>query len=321
MTRRRPTMAHLVREYLVARRALGFGLRIEGRQLHAFARYVDTRRHRGPLTIALAVAWARAAPAVSPLTAPRRLEVVRSFARYRLAFDPATQVPPCGLLGPAHRRLAPHIYTPREVGALLTAAAQLPPRDGLRPRVFTALFALLACTGLRISEALALTRGDVDLVTGVLRIVASKFQKARYVPLHVSTTRALQHFTVTRDRHIHGRSSADAFFVLDDGMAVSYARTHAAFAVIRRTLGWTRIAGTERRPRIHDLRHTFVCTRVLRWHRARVDVLAVLPALSTYLGHAKVSDTYWYLTGIPALMSVAAQRFDGFAHAQTRGGR
>lgn len=320
MSRRRPAMMGLVHEYLAARRALGFALRIEGGRLQAFARYADARRHRGPLTIALAVAWAHAAPGASPLTGPRRLEIVRSFAHYRAAFDPATEIPPRGLLGAAHRRLAPHIYTPREIGALLAAADRLAPVDSLRPRAFATLFALLACTGLRVSEALALTRGDVDLAAGVLRVTSTKFRKARYVPLHSSTTRALQRFAATRDRHGEARSGEDAFFVLDDGTAMTYGRTRTAFAAIRRAVGWTRGSGTGRLPRIHDLRHTFVCARVLRWHRARIDVHAVLPALSTYLGHAKVSDTYWYLTGIPALIGLAAQRFDRFAHAPAGGG-
>jgi integrase len=223
-------------------------------------------------------------------------------------------------LGPAHRRLAPHIYTPHEIGTLLAAADRLAPVESLRPRAFATLFALLACTGLRVSEALALTCGDVDLAAGVLHIIATKFRKARDVPLHPSTTRALQRFAATRDRHDRARSGASAFFVLDAGTAMTYGRTRTAFAAIRRAVGWTRGGGTGRVPRIHDLRHSFVCARVLRWHRARIDVHAVMPALSTYLGHAKVSDTYWYLTGIPALMGLAAQRFDRFAHAPAGGG-
>jgi integrase len=320
MSRHRTTMVRLVEEYLAARRALGFALRIEGRQLHAFGRYADARHHRGPLTVELAVAWARSSPSSSPLTAPRRLEVVRSFAGYRAAFDPATEVPPLGLLGPAHRRVAPHIYTPREIEALVQAAARLTPVDGLRPRAFATLFSLLACTGMRVSEALALSLSDVDLAAGVLRIARTKFRKARFVPLHPSATRALRRYATARDRHLGRRLSGDAFFVLDDGTQLTYSRTRTAFLALRRGLGWTQPAGTGRLPRVHDLRHTFACTRLLHWHRDRVDVHAVLPALSTYLGHTKVSDTYWYLTGIPALMGLVAQRFDRFAHAPAGGG-
>jgi len=312
------SMIALVDEYLAARRALGFALRIEGGQLHAFARYADARRHRGPLTVPVAIAWARSVSPSSPLTWARRLEVVRSFACYRAAFDPATEVPPPGLLGRAHRRLAPYIYAPREIAALVAAAARLAPRDGLRPRTFATLSGLLACTGMRVSESLGLTRDDVDLAAGVLRITVTKFRKTRLVPLHPSARYALQGYATTRDRRT-GAVRTDAFFVLDDGTAVTYSRTRTAFAAIRRSLGWIRTARRGRAPRMQDLRHSFACHRLLRRHREGADVHAVLPALSTYLGHAKVSDTYWYLTGIPDLMALAAQRFDRFAHVPTGG--
>ena len=167
-----PSFHHLVDEYLKARRGLGFGLKKQEGLLRDFARHAERIGHSGPVTIELAVQWARSSSRSSnPAQAARRLAIVREFARYRALIDPATEVPPAGLLGRIPtRRSTPHIYTEAEIAALLHQASCLRPRGGLRPATYVAFFALLASTGLRLSEARRLTTDDADLVNGILTI-------------------------------------------------------------------------------------------------------------------------------------------------------
>jgi len=188
MSVRTENFVALAERYLAERRALGFALRITGRRLLAFARFADARSSGRPLTVTLAVDWARSAKRPSPLTWARRLEIVRPFARYLRQFDPATEVPSRGLLGRSHRRLTPHIYSAAELVSLIREAQSLSPTDGLRPVTIATVLGLIACTGLRVSEALTLRRDDVDLQGDLLRVNETKFRKSRLVPLHPSAT-------------------------------------------------------------------------------------------------------------------------------------
>jgi integrase len=142
----------------------------------------------------------------------------------------------------------------------------------------------------------------------------TKFHKSRLVPIHPTAARALRRYVVIRDRS-PSRRAPDMFFVSDGGVALTYSKVRTAFLRLRIQLGWA--DRRPRRPRIHDLRHTFACRRLLRWHQQRTDVDRHILDLSTYLGHAKASDTYWYLSGFPELMHLAARRFELFARAGT----
>jgi integrase len=255
-------MTQLAKEYLVYRRKLGFALRIEGRQLLVFARWADGIGHRGPLTIDLALRWARLPLKAAPLYWARRLEVVRCFARYRAILDPRTQVPVERLLGPAHRRTTPHIYSPGQVGQLLSRAGTLPPKRGLRPQTYKVLLGLLACTGLRISEALKLRRDDVEMEQGLLRIGPSKFCPGRTLPLHPTTVAALRRYARFRDRYLP-MCLDSAFFLSERGKALPYFTVRSVFRRICHRLGWRAESG-KRAPRLHDLRHSFACCNLLR---------------------------------------------------------
>jgi integrase len=305
------TMLSKVKAYLAFRRQAGFILSISGEQLLSFARFADHSGYRGPLTVDLASRWALANRRGLRLTAARRIEVLRSFARYCQMFDKKTEIPPVRLFGPGHRRLTPHIYTQQEISALLAAASRLSPVGGLRPITCATIFGLLSATGLRISEATALRRQDVNLKGGLLHIQRAKFGKSRLVPLHSSTTRALQRYARRRDQD-PSSTATDAFFIFDHGRLARTRSLQHAFALLRRQLRW-HARGGHRMPRLHDLRHTFVCRRIQRWYEEGVDVNCNLLALSTYLGHAKVTDTYWYITATPELMAIAARRLEPLA--------
>jgi integrase len=305
------TMLSKVKAYLEDRRQAGFALSSAGKQLLNFARVTDRSGYRGPLTVDLASRWALANRRGLALTAARRIELLRPFARYCLAFDSKTEVPPVRLFGPGHRRLTPHIYTEQEIDALLAASAGLSPAGGLRPVTCTTIFGLMFATGLRISEATGLQRQDVDLQRGLLHIRQTKFGKSRFVPLHPSATRALQRYARQRDQD-PSSAATNAFFVFDHGQAAGTCKLRYAFRRVRRQLGW-RARGGHRAPRIHDIRHSFVCRRLRRWYEEGMDIDRHILALSTYLGHANVTATYWYITATPELMAIAAQRLEPLA--------
>lgn len=306
------TLLSLAEDYLAERRALGFDLRIPGDQITAFARFVDATGHTGPLTTRITLDWVQGqARHAKPLTWARRLEILRPFARYLAGLDPATEFPQGGIFGRSHRRLAPHIYSEQEICDLLAATRRLAPHGGLRPATYEMIFGLIAATGLRLSEALHLRCGDVDLDQGVLTVRNTKFRKSRHVPLHPTVVEALNRYVVVRARH--GAIDRDTLLFLSSSGGLLPTRTvHWVFQRLRGELGWT-ARGAYAQARIHDLRHTFICRRVQLWHEHGADIGNAMAALSTYVGHAKVSDTYWYLTGVPELMAIACGRFERFA--------
>lgn len=311
-------MVSLVESYIEDRRRLGFSMTIQARRLLCFARFADGLGHRGPITEDLAVRWARATPRTDPMAAAGRLRVLRPFAQYRRQFDPGTQVPCSGLCGREHRRLTPHIYSPQEIQALMAAARELSPSGDLRAATCETVFGLLAATGLRISEAIALRRCDVELDRALLTVRQTKFRKSRVLPLHPTTVQALRRYVSVRDRYCP-MSQCDAFFLTDSGVPINVRQMQYAFADLRARLNW-RARGGHPAPRIQDLRHTFICRRLLAWYQEGIDVDSAMLSLSTYVGHAQVTHTYWYITGIPELMSIVAQRFERSARGATTHG-
>jgi integrase/recombinase XerD len=305
-----------VETYLAYRRRHGFELKIDATLLQSFARFADEMGTESHLTVALAIAWAQASRRPSLLTWARRIDVLRGFSLFCLREDPATEILPRSLFGPAHRRLVPHIYTEAELTALLEAAKGLVPTDGLRPVTCQYVLGLLAATGLRISEALALTTTDVDLDAGVLRIREAKFHQQRLVPMHPSVTESLSTYAQCRDRLVP-RPTCDRFFLRDNGSGANQSGIRYALQALCQQLG-LQPRGDYPHHRLHDLRHTFIVRSTLRFYEQGIDVDRAVLALSTYVGHVKVSDTYWYFTGIPELMSIAAERFHLYAQGAAR---
>lgn len=312
------TMTTHAENYLSERRQLGFGLRNPGYAILSFARYIDALNSQEPPTIEMMADWARQDQGHSddPDTWARRLKNLRSFCRYLQQFEPRTEVPDDSIFGRVGQRLAPHIYTEQDIIDLLAAAHKLDSFiPGLRGATYETLFGLLASTGLRISEALHLQDSDVDLKAGMLAIRQTKFAKSRYVPLHPSTIDALKQYRSRRNLHIPVTDDMP-FFINTRGRLLGHRldarQVNRVFIQLRDQLGWIN-RGAHHGPRIHDLRHTFVVRRILLWQVQGMDVDRQMLALSTYVGHAMVTNTYWYLTGIPELMAVAANRFEAFA--------
>jgi integrase len=232
--------------------------------------------------------------------------------RWLQQFEPATEVPDEAIFGSVPGRQTPHIFRDEEIGALLEAAGRVGPP--LRSAVMQTLFGLIACTGLRISEALALVDADVDLNVGMLTVRCSKFGKSRLVPLHPSAVAALCAYRRERTKYVPADPEGPFFIVTRGrrlGQALSDRQAHRIFDQLRWQLGWVSRGG-HGPARIHDLRHSFAVRCLLRWHEQGENVHQHMLALSTYMGHAKVSNTYWYLTGVPELLQVVGRRFENF---------
>lgn len=287
-----------VRAYLVRRRALGFQLKCEGRQLQNFARYVDKLGRRGPLTNRLAISWACLPKAADRLYWARRLEIVRTFAQDLAITEPRTQIPPRHLFGPAHRRPSPHLYSSAQVQQLLRRAGKLEGR--LWPHTWQTLIGLLACTGLRISEAVHLRPADVIWQDALLVIRKSKYGKTRLVPLHPSALAPLRAYDRSRQKLF---PLAQYFFVSERGNRLAPSTVGQTFDRLRKGIPFHR-----RPPRLHDLRHTMASRVLQQWLTSRKGAMNRVLILSRYLGHGDVEDTYWYFTALPQLLADAAKR-------------
>ena len=304
-----------IENYLELRRSLGFQLRAHGDLLSAFADYLDIQ-NASTITTRLALEWAQSRPELHLCTQAQHLSVVRGFARYYSAFDSATEIPPLGLLPGRYPRKAPYIYSDEQILQLMRAAKtvrgpkSVPAERILRPWTYHTMFGLFAVTGLRFGEVIRLERQDVDFERGLLTGSETKFGKTRLVPLHETTVQALRQYAERRDR-IHPRPCCQRFFVAQRGGQLDMREVKTTFIQLSRQIG-LRGANDSFGPRIHDFRHSLAVKTVLRWYRAGVDAARRMPVLSAFLGHAHVSDTYWYLSAHPELLAVAAERLEQF---------
>lgn len=295
--------------YLALRRGLGTELVTAGAYLRRFVEFLD-REGASVVTTALALRWATTSSDATPATCASRLGDVRRFAAWLSATDPRTEVPPRGLLPERYRRRPPYVYSDDEIERIVREATRLPSASGLRAQTYATLFGLLAATGLRLSEALALDRGDVDLRGGVLAVRRTKFGKARFVPVHESTRKALRRYAELRDRLV-ARPASPAFLLSEGGTRVTQCSARYNFVVVSRAIGLRAPARGHHHghgPRLHDMRHRFAANTLIRWYRDGRDVERELPKLSTYLGHVHVADTYWYIEAVPELLQLATER-------------
>lgn len=294
--------------YLSVRRGLGYDLGTSERILRRFARFAE-REGAAHINTALFLRWHATLADACTGTRAARLSVVRLFAQWLSSFDPAHEVPPRGLLPGSIQRSRPHIYTDIEIGAIVAAAKALPSIYGLRGLTCSTLFGLIAITGLRISEALALDRNDLDADNGVLRVRQGKLGKERLLPLDPSVVAQLVDYLAERDRLICDR--AKPLFVTDKVTRLTDCAARYNFALACQKIGLRRhqqYCKHGRGPRIHDLRHSFAVKTMINWYRTGKDPTREMIRLTTYLGHSNPSNTYWYLEAVPELLDLAMVR-------------
>lgn len=293
-----------VQRYVAIKRGLGYSFADQERMLRNYATFADP--HGDEYTIARRmIDWASTAP--SRERSREWLRVVRSFAMSMHAEDDRNEVPPRDVFGKARRpRPRPHVLAVADIKRIMQAALSLPPVASLTPYTVHYLIGLLATTGLRVSEAVALL--DTDIVPDGLVIRETKFRKTRLVPIHPSAREALADYQALRQR-IGGPDPH--LFVLSTGEPPDHATVSRAFIKLARQVGLRGPQG-ERGPRLHDLRHSFAVRSLEQCGNDRASVDRHMLALSTYLGHACLSDTYWYLEATPVLTRQIAEATEAF---------
>ena len=290
-------------DYLRLRRALGYALRRDEKLLAQFLTWLEDH-DKDTVTVADALAWASLPVGASPSWLAFRMGVVRGFAGYLHTLDPRIEIPPRGLLPGSARRAVPYLYSDADIAALVAQTRRL--RTPLRAATIAAVITLLAVTGMRIGEVIALDDTDLDTTAGLLRVHHAKGDSQRLIPLHPTAIDALMDYRHQRDA-VFAPALSPALFVSTNGRRLQYVNVCATFVtLVRRAELPPRPAPC--RPRIHDLRHSFAVRTLLDWYRDGADIATRLPLLSAYLGHIDPKATYWYLDAAPELMAEAARR-------------
>jgi integrase/recombinase XerD len=298
----------ILNDYLATREALGLKDRWRRKLLEEFLERVAAEESKGPITAQLAVDWACATSRPDALASQSfRLSVVRGFLTHLRTIIPETERPPDRLLKTPHRS-APSLFSHADILRLLDCAAALKPKDSIRPHTYRTIIGLLANAGLRANEAIRLRVSDVqlDLDPPRLHIFETKFRKSRLVPVHSTTAQVLRAYS---ERRSNCRLQlSDSFFITRSGKPVPYYTLKNLFARLVKDLGIVH-GSDQRKPSLHSLRHTFAVQRLTTWYQEGRNVRDLAPHLSVYLGHARLSASYWYLSALPDLLNEAAKRF------------
>lgn len=292
-----------VERYLRARRALGVKLERHGQLLPQLVGYLEAAG-ASTITRELAISWARLPAGAHPRHWAARLSIARGFAAYLQTIDPSTEIPPAGVFAVRYQRPTPYLWSQRDISRLLDAARGL--RPPLKAASYETLFGLLAVTGMRLGEAVALELGDVDLDNGVITIHAqnAKLERARMVPLHPTTVQALERYAEARAR-LCPRPRSSTFLLSSIGTRLDRSAVAKTLRTLTTTLG---VRTDTVHPTAHQLRHSFAVSTLIDWQRSGALIDERIAVLSSYLGHVSPAETYWYLTATPELMGLAADR-------------
>jgi integrase len=304
------TMMDWVADFLAYRNSLGFEDITLKDALPRFARYCCKQDQSSHLTREIAVDWVASRKKAGPYYRRRLLGQIRIFAQYLSLFDPKTEIPELGLLGYAPYRRRPYIYSDEEIRRMIAVAETGKWRVPFWSDTLPAIIGLLSCTGMRPGEALRLRIADVNIPDRQIVIRESKSCLRRRIMIHETTAKALDRYLDTPipvPRH-----GAPTFFRRERGRPIERRCIDGSFRYLRKWADLTAPPG-ERQPRLYDLRHTFVCRRLLIWYREDRNVQELLPALSAYVGHSEIDDTYWYLTATPELMALCSRKMEQFA--------
>lgn len=298
-------LSSAIEDYLKVRRALGHKMELAERLLGQFRIYYE-QAGATHITADLAVAWATLPIGASAGWWGQRFSVLRGFAGWLQTVDPATEVLPSDLLPGRCGRVVPYLYSDADIVAMMEAAGSL--TFPLQRHTYETLIGLLAVTGLRIGEVISLDRGDVCADAGLVRVINTKFGKSREVPLHPSSVDALMGYAQQRDR-LCPAPLTNSFFVSTPGTRLRYSVIYQTFKKLARQAG-LQPRSPRCRPRIHDVRHSVAVRALLDCYAAGGDTQALLPLLSTFMGHTNPKSTYWYLSAAPELMALTSRRLE-----------
>lgn len=296
-----------LKDYLEYKRSLGFKLIHEATVLERFAAYTRSINYDGPLKTDLVLSWV-ATGVQTDKTMGRKIEVLRPFSKYIHCFDPESEIINSLIYKNVHERPIPYIYSESDVLRLMEECNHLYSPDGIRSYTIKVVIGLLWSTGMRPSEPVSLLIEDVDFKNKMLHIRMTKFSKERYIPIHESVSKQLYKYIHWIEKKIGARSLADPFFYTTGGRSLTESSLSYAFKLVRpeinaTTLGYPYV-------RLYDFRHTFACNTILKWNRLGEDVNAKLHVLSTYLGHVRPEDTFWYLSATPELLKLSCSKYE-----------
>jgi integrase len=303
-------LRHMLNSYLAIREAIGLKDKRHRKLIEDFLQHVARKQAAGPFPAQLAVDWACLTLRPDAVAGRAfRLSVVRGFLTHVKTVFPETEIPPHRYFK-TQRRRAPYLFSQDDILRLLDCAGDIKPRGSMNSHTYQTIIGLLASTGLRASEALRLKVSDVelDLDPPLLQVFETKFLKSRWVPLHATTAAVLRHYKERRSEAGVVRPT-DPFFISARDTPVPYYTLKNLFARLVKRLGVV-TSNHQRNPSLHSLRHSFAVRRLTTWYLEGRDVQSLAPHLSVYLGHARLSDSYWYLSALPDLLNAAADRFD-----------
>lgn len=296
-----------LKDYLEYKHSLGFKLTHESTVLKRFAAYTRSINYDGPLTTEIVLKWV-ASGKQSDKTMGRKIEVIRPFSKYVYSFDCESEIIHSLIFKNVHERPTPYIYSQSDVRTLMDECQNLYSPDGIRSYTTNIIIGLLWSTGMRPSEPVNLLNEDVDFKNNTLHIRKTKFSKERYIPIHKSVTEQLRSYRQWIEEKLGLKSSKDPFFYTTGGKKLTKSSLAYAFKLIRpcinsKPTGYPYV-------RLYDFRHTFACNTILRWNEQGEDVNEKLHVLSTYLGHVKPADTFWYLSATPELLKVSCSKYE-----------
>lgn len=303
--------------YLALRESLGHINKSHRRQLQSLIEYADQHSDSSTLRAQITIDWACGTGGTrGASTQFAMLSLARGFLTFLKATYPETEVPDRNLIGTL-RRPNPYIFSDSEVHRLLRVVSELSTATKNSDhaewyRTCECVIGLLACTGLRIKEALNLSISDVrlDATPPCVLVRESKFKKSRWVPLHPTAAERLRIYS--RRRHRSGREDASPFFISIEGKRIGYSGIYRTF---RRLLRRAEITSAENQtpPSFHGLRHTFAVNRLRTWYESGADPRLLAPHLSVYMGHVNMAATYWYISATPELLTGASKLFESYS--------
>jgi integrase len=308
-------MAKKAEEYITEKHGLGFKFESAASRLRKFAEYADKNAPGKSLTVRLVMEWADTHVGIKNQTKKGIFCALRGFAQFLLLDDPYTQLIPKRITSGNPRHTAPYIYSTEEIYRIMsTEPDPFPTRYKTLAR--TTILGLMACTGMRIGEVLALRKNEVNLKEGIITVFQFKKKPMRLIPIDETTVERLREYEKIRNT-FHKHTVSDSFFLSEKGKSVKYDSIRNEWNEILRLTG----IGKRRkmRPRFHDFRHTFACNHLLRAYRENRDIDDAVYMLSVYLGHTDIAGTYWYLSAIPALLELSAKRSEKISPKRRRG--
>ena len=300
------SLSLLMTQFVAFKKSQQYDYTTQAESLLKFDQFLQAQHYNKTiLDLDIINAYIDSVASLKPKSRANRLGSVRQFSKHLNARYPESVLIDHTFKIPQSVRF--YLYSNEEIGKLMAVAMQLPLRDKLRCSCLRFFIGLLSCTGLRINEALCLSRADVDLNKLCLFIKKGKFAKQRYVPIDESTAVKIKVWYEVCEEYNSGDEQSP-LFMDQHGKQLSYDQVKRPFTQCRQQCS---LMSGRNSPRFHDFRHTFACNCLLKWQAAG-EVNTKLPILATVLGHVDIQSLMTYLHISSAQMSMAATRFNTY---------